>query len=95
MNQTTFELSRDTGTKLKEEGKLGEAMEKYKYALTLAMTDQEQSEIWQLIIHIHTDRLIKAADELANCVGYPVYWPWGANWVPSNYKAPPRDEVLK
>lgn len=95
MNQTTFELSRDTGIKLKEEGKLGEAMEKYKRALTLAMTDQERSQIWQLIIHIHTDRLIKAADELANCVGYQVYWPWGANWVPSDYKAPPRDEVLK
>ena len=30
MNQTTFELSRDTGIKLKEEGKLGESMEKYR-----------------------------------------------------------------
>ena len=95
MNQTTFDQSRDTGIKLKEEGKLGEAMENYEHALTLAMTDQERSQIWQLIIHIHTDRLIKAADELANCVGYPVYWPWGANCVPSNYKAPPRNEVLK
>ena len=95
MNQTTFEQSRNTGIKLKEDGKLGEAMQKYKEALTLAITDQERSEIWQLIIHIHTDRLIKAAEELANCVGYPVYWPWGANCVPSNYNAPPRDEVLK
>ena len=95
MNQTTFDLSREAGRKLKEEGKLGEAMEKYKHALTLAVTDQERSQIWQLIIHIHTDRLIKASEELANCVGYSVYWPWGANCVPSNYKAPPRNEVLK
>ena len=95
MSQTTFEQFRNTGIKLKEEGKLGEAMEKYKEALTLAMTDQERSGIWQLIIHIHTDRLIKAAEELANCVGYPMYWPWGANCVPSDYNAPPRDEVLK
>ena len=51
MNQTTFELSRDTGIKLKEEEKLGEAMEKCKHALALAMTDQERSQIWQLISH--------------------------------------------
>ena len=85
------------GIQLKENRKLNDAMEYYKQALNHATTDQERSEIWELIIQVHTDRMLCACQHLAECLKKELNqldWNIGTHNVPSNYKRPNIDEAL-
>ena len=93
--KTHFQRYKEEGLTLVEERKLSKAMQSYAKALSEAETDEERAEIWQLVVHIHTDRLIKASAELSGVLGYPFTWPWGPNNTPRNYSPPSRDEALK
>ncbi len=93
--KTEFQRYKEEGLTLVEEGKLSKALRSYAKALSKAETDEERAEIWQLVVHIHTGRLIKASAELSGLLGYPFTWPWGPNNIPSTYSPPSRDEALK
>ena len=94
-NAVKFRRYRKKGIDMKESKQLRKAMLWYKTALNHAETAEQESDIWGLIMHIHTDRLIGASQEWTNCTGQTPDWKFGANCIPSNYKKPPTKELLK
>ena len=94
-NAVKFRRYRKKGIDMKESKQLRKAILWYKKALDHAETAEQESEIWWVIIHIHTDRLIGASQEWTNCTGQTPNWKFGANFIPSNYEKPPTKELLK
>ena len=94
-NAVKFRRYRKKGIDMKESKQLRKAILWYKKALDHAETEKQESEIWGLIMHIHTDRLIGASQEWTNCTGQTPDWKFGANFIPSNYEKPPTKELLK
>ena len=94
-SKAKFRFYRKKGIEMKESKQLRKAMLWYKKALDHAETAEQESEIWWVIIHIHTDRLIGASQEWTNCTGQTPDWKFGANCIPSNYEKPPTKELLK
>ena len=90
-----FQSFKDKGMSLKESKQLGRAILYYKKALDYAETDEQKAQIWWLIIHTHTDRLIKASENFMNCTGYTPEWRFGPNNIPTNYEPPPTKEALR
>lgn len=90
-----FQSFKDKGVSMKESKQLGRAILYYKKALDYAETDKQKSQIWFLIIHIHTDRLIKASENFRNCTGYTPEWRFGPNNIPTNYDSPLTKEALR
>ena len=91
-----FQSFKDKGVDIKESKKqLGKALLLYKKALDYAETDEQKTEIWGLIMHIHTDRLIGASQKWKNCTGQTPLWDFGPNKIPSNYNPPPTQELLR
>ena len=68
-NAVKFRTYKKKGVDMKESKRLGKAMLWYKKALNHSETEEQESEIWWLIIHIHTDRLIGASEKLAESRG--------------------------
>ena len=94
-NAAKFQSFKDKGVNMKESKRLGRAILYYKKALDYVETDEQKSQIWLLIIHIHTDRLIKASENFRNCTGYPPKWSFGPNNIPANYDPPLTKEALR
>ena len=90
-----FRAYKKTGEDMKESKQLGKAMLCYKKALDHSETGEQEAEIWFLIIHIHTDRLIGASEKYNACAGRVLEWHLGPNNIPSNYNRPPRKELLR
>ena len=80
---------------MKESKQLGAAMLWYKKALDHVETEKQESEIWWLTTHIHTDRLIGASQQWTDCTGKILNWDYGPKKIPSNYNRPPREELMK
>ena len=100
MSETTmdFESYKNIGVKFKESGNLRDALIMYEKALQCAQTEEHKVEIWNLIIHIHTDRMIASCQELAEIFGCDVSnidWEWGPKNIPSNYNRPSTEELVK
>ena len=93
--EVKFHTYKKKGRALKESKQLTKAMRYYKRAIKFAKGDTQESEIWYLIIHIHTDRQIAAVEQWQNCTGYMLEWKFGANCIPTNYERPPIEELLK
>ena len=94
-NAVKFQSYKKKGIDMKESKQLGKAMLWYKKALSHSEREGQESEIWGLIIHIHTDRLIGASEKFRESAGYVPQWNFGPNNIPSNYSRPPREELLK
>ena len=94
-NKVKFRFYKKKGIELKESKQLGKAMLWYRKAIDYAESEKQESEIWALIMHIHTDRLIGASQEWKNCTGQTPDWKFGANYIPSNYEKPPKAELLR
>ncbi|MYA69241.1 hypothetical protein F4009_09100 [Candidatus Poribacteria bacterium] len=94
-NAVKFRSYKKKGLDAKESKQLRKAMLWYKKALDYSETDEQESDIWWLIIHIHTDRLIGASEKFKDSAGYVPEWGYGPNNIPSNYNRPPREELLK
>ena len=94
-NALKYQSYKKKGIDMKESKQLGKAMLWYKKALEHSETDKQESDIWWLIIHIHTDRLIGASEKFKDSAGYVPKWGFGPNNIPSNYNRPPREELLK
>ena len=90
-----FQAYKKRGVDMKESQQLGKAMLYYKKALGHSETGEQESEIWFLIMHIHTDRLIGASEKIKDSVGQAPKWDYGPNNIPSNYNRPPRKELLR
>ena len=58
-----FRRYRKKGIDMKESKQLGKAMLWYKKSLNHAETAEQESDIWWLTTHIHTDRLIIGASQ--------------------------------
>ncbi len=92
-----FNEFRDEGIALKEQGHLTRAVALYKTALDHAETKEDMIQIWNLIVHIHTDRMIASCEKIAElyeCDINALDWNWGTHKVPSNYKKPLEEEIL-
>ena len=94
-NAVKFRRYRKKGVDMKESKQLGKAMLWYKKALDHAETEKQESDIWWLITHIHTDRLIGASQQWMGCTGLILDWDYGPKKIPSNYNRPPREELLR
>ena len=94
-NAVKYRSYKKKGIDMKESKQLGKAMLWYKKALEHSETDEQESDIWWLITHIHTDRLIEASEKYRDSAGYVPEWEYGPNNIPSNYNRPPREELLK
>lgn len=94
-NAVKFRRYRKNGVDMKESKQLGKAMLWYKKALDHAETEEQESDIWWLITHIHTDRLIGASQQWTGCTGRILDWDYGPKRIPSNYNRPPREELLR
>ena len=90
-----FQSFKDKGMRMKESKRLGKAILYYKKAFDYAETDEQNSQIWRLIAHIHTDRLIKASENFKDYAGCPLEWRFGPNNIPTNYDHPLTKEALK
>ena len=69
----TFEELRNEGERLKISGDTNLALNTYKQALDIAKTDKEMCEIWNLILHIHTDKMLAVLIEIAELHNTKVY----------------------
>ena len=100
-----FQRYKEKGTEIKESGQLAKAVKFYEKALNTAETDDQQAEVWALLVYIHTDRAIGASQQYERKSGYImqyqndagelVPWNFGPGNIPGNYKPPPRGELLK
>ena len=94
-NAVKFRRYREKGIDMKESKQLRKAILWYKKALDHAETKEQESDIWWLTTHIHTDRLIGASEKWTQCTGMILDWEWGPKKIPSDYNRPPREELLK
>ena len=94
-NAVKFRRYMKKGVDMKESKQLGKVMLWYKKALDHAETEKQESDIWWLITHIHTDRLIGASQQWTGCTGLILDWDYGPKKIPSNYNRPPREELLR
>lgn len=94
-NAVKFRSYKKKGEDMKESKQLGKAMVWYKKALAHSEIDKQESDIWWLIMHIHTDRLIGASEKFKDFAGYFPGWSSGPDKIPGNYNRPSREELLK
>ena len=104
-DKVKFQRYKEKGTEIKESGRLAKAVKFYEKALNTAETNDQQAEIWALLVYIHTDRAIGASQQYArksgnimqyrNNEGRLVPWNFGPGNIPWDYKPPPREELLK
>lgn len=94
-NSAKFQGYKAEGLGAKESKQLAKAMRFYKKALSYAETNEQRADIWFLIIHIHTDRMIGASQQWTNYTGHILEWRWGPNNIPSNYQKPPQKELIR
>ncbi len=94
-NAVKFRSYKEKGIDMKESRQLGRAMLWYKKALKHSETEEQEAQIWLLIIYIQTDRLIGASEKFKDCAGFVIEWGFGPNNIPSDYNRPPREELLK
>ena len=94
-NSAKFQHYKAKGIDTKESKQLTKAIRFYKKALAYAETDEQSADIWFLIIHIHTDRMIGASEQWTIYTGGILEWRWGPNNIPSNYQKPPQKELIK
>lgn len=88
-DEVKYQRYKVKGIEMKETLQLERAMRFYKKSLDYAKDNKQQSEIWELVIHIHTDRLIKASEKYRWCnQGYMFEWPWGPHKIPLDYNSP-------
>ena len=90
-----FQRYKAEGMEKKESKQLGKALRLYKKALDYAETNEQRADIWFLIIHIHTDRMIASSQQWTNYTGHILEWRWGPNNIPSNYQKPPQKELIR
>lgn len=90
-----FQHYKAKGIDTKESKQLVKAIRFYKKALAYAETDGQRADIWYLIVHIHTDRMIGASQQWTNYTGHILKWEWGPMNIPSNYQKPPQKELIK
>lgn len=104
-DKVKFQRYKDKGTEIKKSGQLAKAAKFYKKALDIAEEDTQQAEIWALLVYIHTDRAIGASKEYEEKKGHIMLsknnegktepWNFGPGKISSDYKPPPREELLK
>ena len=104
-DKVKFQRYKERGTEIKESGQLAKAARFYEKALDIAEKNEQQAEIWALLVYIHTDRAIGASQQYARNSGYIMQyrnnegelepWNFGPGNIPGNYKPPPREELLK
>ena len=104
-NKAKFEDYKEKGTEIKKSGKLAKAVKFYEKALDIAEENDQQAEIWALLVYLHTDRAIGASKQYEEKKGRIMLWrnnegelePWnfGPGKISSDYKSPPRRELLK
>ena len=104
-DKVKFQRYKEKGTEIKESGQLAKAVKFYEKALDIAEENDQQAEIWELLVYVHTDRAIGASQQYErksghimlcrNSAGELEPWNFGPGKIPSNYKAPPRKELLK
>ena len=104
-DKVKFQRYKEKGTEIKESGQLAKAAKFYEKALDIAEENNQQAEIWALLVYIHTDRAIGASQQYARKSGHIMQyrnnegklepWNFGPGNIPWNYKSPPREELLK
>ena len=94
-NSAKFQHYKAEGIDAKESKQLAKAMRFYKKALDYAETDEQRADIWYLIVHIHTDRMIGASQQWTNYTGHILKWEWGPMNIPSNYQKPSQKELIR
>ena len=104
-DKVKFQRYKEKGTEIKESGQLAKAAKFYKKALDIAEENAQQAEIWALLVYIHTDRAIAASQQYEQKSGQIMLyrnnegelkpWNFGPGHIPSDYKVPPRKELLK
>ena len=104
-DKVKFQRYKEKGTEIKESGRLAKAVKFYEKALNTAETDDQQAEVWALLVYVHTDRAIGASQQYERKSGYIIQyqndagelvpWNFGPGNIPRNYKPPPRGELLK
>ncbi len=104
-DKVKFQRYKEKGTEIKESGQLAKAVKFYEKALNTAETDDQQAEVWALLVYVHTDRAIGASQQYERKLGYImqyqndagelVPWNFGPGNIPGNYKPPSRGELLK
>ena len=83
------------GLEMKKSGQLSKALEQYNKALEFTSKPFEEFLVWQLILHIHTDKSIGVCKLIRSNYMLEFDWPWCGNNIPSNYKDTSKDELLK
>ncbi len=104
-DKVKFQRYKEKGTEIKESGQLAKAAKFYKKALDIAEEDTQQAEIWELLVYIHTDRAIGASKQYKQKTGHIMLsknnegklepWNFGPGKISSDYKPPPKEELLK
>ena len=93
-----FNTYKDKGLNCKQNGKVAKAVVFYRKALEYASSTDQKIEVWNYIVHCHTDRTIAAVQEKHNDTGdVDMFrsWDWGPTRIPSDYVRPPRKETLR
>lgn len=104
-DKVKFQRYKEKGTEVKESGQLAKAAKFYEKALDIAEENNQQAEIWALLVYLHTDRAIGASQQYARNSGHIMQyrnnegklelWNFGPANIPWNYKSPSREELLK
>ena len=68
-----FQELLDEGIKYKKAGNTNMAIDFYKDAFDLAQTDSEKLQVWYLILHVHTDKMLAILIEIAEVYNINVY----------------------
>lgn len=61
----SFQELIEKGKKAKEIGKTKQAMDLYRQAFDLTETDNDKKDVWTLVLHIHTDKMLATLIEIA------------------------------
>ncbi|MDE0317379.1 MAG: hypothetical protein OXM61_21080 [Candidatus Poribacteria bacterium] len=92
----TFYHYKDKASDFIQSGnQLTKALKFCKKALYHAETNEQRSEIWWLIFHIHTHKQIGASEKFSNCVDKDLEWDYSQSKPPKNYQTPSSKELLK
>ena len=104
-DKVKFQRYKEKGTDIKESGQLAKAAKFYEKALDIAEENNQQAEIWALLVYLHTDRAIGASQQYERNSGHIMQcqnnegklepWNFGPGNIPRNYKPPSREELLK
>ena len=107
LNQNTdvkFQRYKEKGKELKQDRKLSAAIKLYRRAWYYARTTEQKRELWALVVHLHTDRALRAQKEFSENSGQQMtytrldgsiaFWFFDGG-EPGNYKEPSIKEALK